>query len=684
MGALILLVLNQNKVSWLQSCIAFGGLSLCMACASSSKSDSALGTSKSDVRRPTLSEVAATTDSDPVKDAEPPPPALVDTPEYKALVSRNFKNREATNVVVVNVGVSSDSGPEDSRLITETIIKGFIERLSHPISYGSQTVQIEHGDLELVRIQDRTLSSFKQARLVGQKLDADIVLFGNRECEVIDDSRIPLKKNGASSKPVSESTLIEVSATTLAPGAVAEVPEYPFCLYAALVDWQVRDPKAVRTQLDTLSEVSEVFLGKITADQTSRAVDTTVALHFAKRYQTEVSSHLIQSIYQEAGSSKDSVRLALWLARIQRSLGFHDVALRSLELMEQSEIQSARHPFRGEMFNDKGAVYFSKRNYKKALRYYQQALPIHRAMGNLGGQAISLSGIARVAHAEKRLKNALANYKEALSVFRAVEDKHGEAWTINNIGEVYSRLGERKQALVQYNEALKITKMMGSRSGEATILDNIAGIYSRQQKKDLALNTYSKALALHKVVHNLRGQAATLFNMGMVYVDLKSHKKSLGYFLAALPILSELGDLQGQVWTLQEVAKAYAAVGDKPKARAHKIQYFRKTREHLVEQYPKLLEVKKSLGTSEDEHEFVFVSKVLPGAQGDQLGLKVGDVLYKFAGAVIRSPSDIPRLMKRLRKKKQTLIVLRGADKLAVEVKPGALGLGVEQYPKLP
>ena len=144
--------------------------------------------------------------------------------------------------------------------------------------------------------------------------------------------------------------------------------------------------------------------------------------------------------------------------------------------------EALRRNRRGEAttLNNIGLVYSALGEKQKALDYYNQALPIRRAVGDSGGEATTLSNIGVVYSALGAKQKALDFYNQALPIYRAVGDSEalrrnrgGEATTLNNIGRVYSALGAKQKALDFYNQALPIYRAVGDSGGEATTLNNI-------------------------------------------------------------------------------------------------------------------------------------------------------------------------------------------------------------------
>ena len=105
--------------------------------------------------------------------------------------------------------------------------------------------------------------------------------------------------------------------------------------------------------------------------------------------------------------------------------------------------------------------------------------------------------------AEIRLGNpaaALDYYNQALPIRRAVGDRQGEAGTLNDIGMVYDALGDRQQALDHYNQALPIQRAVGDRHGEAITRYNMAMIHRANGDPDDAIAELEIVVHLDKAV----------------------------------------------------------------------------------------------------------------------------------------------------------------------------------------
>ena len=138
---------------------------------------------------------------------------------------------------------------------------------------------------------------------------------------------------------------------------------------------------------------------------------------------------------------------------------------------------------------------------QKALEFFNQALPLRRAVGDRGGEATTLNNIGLVYDSLGEKQKALEYYNQALPLTRAVGDRGGQAGTLNNIGAVYNSLGEKQKALEFFNQALPLFRAVGDRGGEATTLSNVAFLQRSQGNLKAALTLMDSAIT---IVEDLR------------------------------------------------------------------------------------------------------------------------------------------------------------------------------------
>ncbi|MGH9970291.1 MAG: CHAT domain-containing protein, partial [Pyrinomonadaceae bacterium] len=202
----------------------------------------------------------------------------------------------------------------------------------------------------------------------------------------------------------------------------------------------------------------------------------------------------------------------------------------------------------------------------KALEFYNQVLPIYKAVGDRAGEANTLLNIGIVYNALGEKRKALEFYNQVLPIYKAVGDKAGEANTLYNIGNVYNALGEKQKALEFYDRALALFRASGDRGREALTLFNLGNIYSDSGENQKALDSYSQALLLFRALENRLGETTALYNIGNVYQSLSEPEKSLESFSQALPLYRALGDKGSEADTLIGIGNAYDSLGEYQKA----------------------------------------------------------------------------------------------------------------------
>ncbi len=176
-------------------------------------------------------------------------------------------------------------------------------------------------------------------------------------------------------------------------------------------------------------------------------------------------------------------------------------------------------------------------------------------MGNRGGEAGTLNNIGLVYDDLGEKQKALSFYNQALPLVRAVGDRRGEATTLNNIGQFYSDLGEKQKALSLLNQALPLRRAVGDRGGEAQTLNNIGGVYNALGEKQKALSYYNQALPLLRAVGDRRSEATTLGNLADLEREQGNLQASLKHIKNSIKIIEELRG----TYTNQDLKTTYFA-----------------------------------------------------------------------------------------------------------------------------
>ncbi|MEG4814163.1 CHAT domain-containing protein [Microcoleus sp. K5-D4] len=213
-----------------------------------------------------------------------------------------------------------------------------------------------------------------------------------------------------------------------------------------------------------------------------------------------------------------------------------------------------------------GKVYSDLGEKQKALEYYTQSLPLSRALGDRGGEARSLTSIGTLYSDSGEPQKALEYYSQSLPLSRGLGDRNGEATTLISIGSVYSGSGEPQKALEYYSQALPLFRAVGNRSLEAITLTKIGLVYSGLGEKQKALEYYNQSLPLNRAVGDRRGEGMTLHSIGFLYSGLGQQQKALEYYNQSLPLSRAVGYRAQEALTLNNIGAVYSGLGEQQKA----------------------------------------------------------------------------------------------------------------------
>ena len=241
---------------------------------------------------------------------------------------------------------------------------------------------------------------------------------------------------------------------------------------------------------------------------------------------------------------------------------------------------------RSASLGNMGNAYQIQGKLKEALEYYQQALTIHRKIGNKEGEANALGNIGNVYQTQGKLKEALEHHQQALDIHRKIGKKEGEASVLGNMGNVYQIQGKLKEAFQHYRKALDIHREIGSKEREASVLGNMGNVYQIQGNLKEAFEHHQQALEIDRKIGNKQGEASDLCNMGNVYQIQGKLKEALEHHQQALDIHRKIGKKEGEASDLCNIGIIYKIQGNLKEALVH---------------YQQALEIDRKIGNKQGE-----------------------------------------------------------------------------------
>jgi CHAT domain-containing protein/Tfp pilus assembly protein PilF len=219
---------------------------------------------------------------------------------------------------------------------------------------------------------------------------------------------------------------------------------------------------------------------------------------------------------------------------------------------------------RANTINNIGIVYAWMSQRTKALEYLHDAAKMLGELGDRSKQATVFSTLCVVYNDMSEFTTALEYGNRGLQMKRELEDKAGQAVALNNIGSSHANMGDYDKALDAWIQVRAIHKNNGELGGEGIALNNIGWVYAMVGDYDKALDFYSQALVPFRKIEDQYGIATTLSNIGVNYADKKDFSKALEIQKEVLSI--RVDDTIGRAITLNNIGSCYANLGDKTKA----------------------------------------------------------------------------------------------------------------------
>jgi tetratricopeptide (TPR) repeat protein len=189
--------------------------------------------------------------------------------------------------------------------------------------------------------------------------------------------------------------------------------------------------------------------------------------------------------------------------------------------------------------------------------------------GSDAARAIALVGAGSLAYAAGDFCGALRHYEQAIPLLRAVGPEPELAHALDRAGMAARQLMELTDAHTLHAQALDIVRRAGTPAEQALCLNNLGVVAFFRGDLDAARTYHHEALALREQAGDVRGQASSLNNLGQVARfagDLPAARRCMDEGLA---LRRTLGDRWGVAGSQVNLAVVSARLGDMAGARSH-------------------------------------------------------------------------------------------------------------------
>jgi hypothetical protein len=188
----------------------------------------------------------------------------------------------------------------------------------------------------------------------------------------------------------------------------------------------------------------------------------------------------------------------------------------------------------------------------------EEALVLHRTLGDARGVALSLWSIGADAVEERDWEKATDLLTESLRLFREIGDRHFVPWITRTLAWTAAASGDLVRGRDLYEEGLVIAREIGSRSAEAALLGSLGWMAVLEGRPRDALPIYLQSLTLKREIGDrgeihigLAGTALALAHVG----ELATSARLVS---ATTALREELG--VGEAWVAREKKEALTLI----------------------------------------------------------------------------------------------------------------------------
>lgn len=215
-----------------------------------------------------------------------------------------------------------------------------------------------------------------------------------------------------------------------------------------------------------------------------------------------------------------------------------------------------------------GMQSWSTARYAEATALNEQALAIHREIGNLAGQAGTLRILGSIGQRQGRYADALRHLDASIALARQMSDRRAEANALSSAGIALYRSGRTERAVDHFRDALDGYRSVDDPNGVAATLTNLGYVLARAGRHPEARGYLEQSLSLRKTVGDSHlGQ--TLTNLAIVHRNLGHPHRALEYHMRALRAFRLSGDRSAEAEALNDLADTLTEAGTGGDARRH-------------------------------------------------------------------------------------------------------------------
>ena len=296
-----------------------------------------------------------------------------------------------------------------------------------------------------------------------------------------------------------------------------------------------------------------------------------VATSFA--YQGHSISNLPDSLVASAPNN-DSLKIAYYL-KCADELQTTDPSLanKCLELVisfipNNQSVSSLASLAR--VYNQKGIIETIKGDYVKAIDNYQSALECYEQLFTKDsrhsdyheGKANILANIGAIYYHKKNYEKAIEYWELAIEAIRQIGAEEPEALLLNNMGIIYLEMNQPEKALEFYNQALEIFSSLQNEKAISMCYTNIGEVYGKLGYFSKAIELLEKSKVIKTKIGDKHGLLQCLLSMSRLSIQMNENTKAVEFARQSLQLSKKLEAVKETLRSYELLAEAYANLGN--------------------------------------------------------------------------------------------------------------------------
>lgn len=213
-----------------------------------------------------------------------------------------------------------------------------------------------------------------------------------------------------------------------------------------------------------------------------------------------------------------------------------------------------------EVMTNLGHTLHEMRDIERAVLVLRQAVVLQGKAGNLRGEGAALTNLGRSLDESRRYEEAVGVYQRDLEICRLVGDWHGEAVTQNNLGLALRELGRAGEAAAAHAAARDAFRKADDRHGAAMALTNL-GTALREGGLGDGSDVLEEAVSLCRDLGDKRGEGIALSNLGASRLRAGAPAEAARMLTRASDLLEEVGHAHAQAKALMNLGKVWGVLG---------------------------------------------------------------------------------------------------------------------------